>query len=286
MTVSRRRFLLGSATALGGLAAGTVGQGAEGDSSRLYDSKLEIEQIAVRLVLGIGREAWQYVKGLGRAPVLDFVERLNAQHFDFHVPTLRHEIPVAFDHLEFNVEGQPRLEKIDEYIQALRKIAKQDADQLVNQKEVEEVLALATKARGEIHDALARGETLRLSYDVTYKQAKFRISNLVQLGQVRVELSLLRPVRMFNGAVFVADLKRTDAGTQVYTSLWADVCIGRREGPLVHRIAAREIGCREGQFLAEMEHEVQVLVNNAGESRLSRMIPELIRRIAEGSLQG
>jgi hypothetical protein len=211
---------------------------------------------------------------------------LNAEHFDFHVPTLRHDIAVAFDHLEFSVEERLRIDKIDEYIEALRAIAKKDVDHLVSQQETEEVLALANKARGETHDALARGETLRLSYDVTYKQAKFHIANLVQLGHVRVELSLLRPVRIFNGAMFVADLKRTDGGTQVYTSLWGDVCIGRREGPLVRRIAAREIGCREGQFLAEMEHEVQVLVNNAGESRLSRMIPELIRRIAEGSLQG
>jgi len=286
MTVSRRRFLLASGAMLGGLEAGTVGRAAEGDSARLYNSTFDIYGIALRLVLGIGREAWHYVKSRGSAPVLDFVERLNAQHFDFHVPTLRHDIPVAFDHLEFTVEGRPRLDKIDEYIQALRAIANKDADRLVNQQEIEEVLALAAKAGGEIHDALARSETLRLNYDVSYKQAQFRVSNLVQLGHVRIELALLRSVRMFNGAAFVADLKRTDAGTQVYTSLWADVCIGRREGPLVRRIAAREIGCREAQFLAEVEHEVQVLVRNEGESRLSRMIPELIRRIAEGSLQG
>src|SRR6185503_17685144 len=53
MTVSRRRFLLTSATALGGLANGTLGRAAEGANARLYDSTLDIYQIALRLGLGI-----------------------------------------------------------------------------------------------------------------------------------------------------------------------------------------------------------------------------------------
>jgi hypothetical protein len=51
----------------------------------------------------------------------------------------------------------------------------------------------------------------------------------------------------------------------------------------VRRIAEREIRCRQAQFLAEVEHEVRALVAGEEESRLSRMIPELIRRIAEGA---
>src|SRR5262249_18363129 len=127
------------------------------------------------------------------------------------------------------------------------------------------------------------GAVLHLSYNVSLNQAHFHVSNLVQLGHVRLDLSLVRPVNRFNGAKFVADLRRSGTGTRIHTSLWADVCIGRREGPLVRRIAAREISCRAARFLAELEHEVRVLVANEGQSRLSRMIPELMRRIAEGS---
>jgi hypothetical protein len=98
---------------------------------------------------------------------------------------------------------------------------------------------------------------------------------------VQIKLTLQQPVRIVNGAEFVADLASLGEGTRATTSLWTDVCIGRREGPLVRRIAHREITCRQAQFLAEVQQEVQTLYWNPGESRLSQMLPELIRRIAE-----
>jgi hypothetical protein len=127
---------------------------------------------------------------------------------------------------------------------------------------------------------------LRLSYNVRHKHAYFHVANYARRGHVSLDLTLRQPVRIFNGAEFVADLKSAgEHCTNVYTSLWGDVCIGRREGPIVRRIAQREISCREANFLAEVEHEVQVLVRGTGKSKLSQMIPELIRRIAEGGLQ-
>ena len=165
----------------------------------------------------------------------------------------------------------------------MQAIAKADPNQLVGEQESRELLALSEKAAGEMVAAIERGAVLRLSYNVSVRQAHFRVSNLVQLGHVRLDLSLARPVNQFNGAKFVADLRRSATGTLSHTSLWLDVCIGRREGPIVRRIAARKISCHAAHFLAELEHEVRVLVTNEGQSRLSRMIPELMRRIADGS---
>ena len=102
---------------------------------------------------------------------------------------------------------------------------------------------------------------------------RFRAQLETLQGQIDVE---------FDSLVLAIDLARQGDGTRVYTSLWSDVCIGRREGPLVRRIAEREIHCREATFLAQIEREVQLLVNDPEHSRINQMIPELIRRIAEG----
>ena len=107
---------------------------------------------------GIGREAWQYVKGLGPGPVVDFVERLNARHFEAPVRTLRHPIDVAFDHVKLTVDGIPRPEKIEEYIKALQAIANEDADQLVSEQEAQRVVALVESASDELHNAIEQQE--------------------------------------------------------------------------------------------------------------------------------
>src|SRR6266487_819337 len=94
MPASRRRFLIISSAALGSVAVRGLATAAEGASARTHRSPQSIYKIARGLVLGIGREAWQYATSLGSDQVLDFVERLNPQLVEARVATLQHPIDI------------------------------------------------------------------------------------------------------------------------------------------------------------------------------------------------
>jgi hypothetical protein len=179
------------------------------------------------------------------------------------------------------IDGEHLTQKLADFVGAILAIAQDDDDWNVNEEEALRLKESIAAVRQKIREHLDAGKRLELSYNVRYRQAYFRVANQARNDHVRLDLHLLQTVGMFHGAAFAADLASQDTGTRVYTSLWSDVCIGRREGPLVRRIAEREIRCREAAFLAQIENEVRLLVNNPSQSRLSQMIPELIRRIAE-----
>jgi hypothetical protein len=258
-----------------------VGRAAAAGTSRLYRSAMGIRDIARGLVLGVGREAWRFIKS-DEERLRAFIASLDVHHFEARLRTLAHDIPVQFDSLQLTIDGQPTTQKVAEYVGALHAIAEEDVDFDVSAAEAAAVKEQVEKARAAVVAHIERGALLGLSYNVAYGPAYFHVANQGQKGHVRMDLSLLRSVRMFNGAAFTANLQTVDPGTEIHTSLWTDVCIGRREGPLVRRIAHREITCRQAQFLAQIEQEVQSLIHHPEQSRLSRMMPELIRRIAEG----
>ena len=281
MSSSRRNFLVTSATSLLGLALPSQAHAASAASARLYASLLPIRDIARGLVLGIGREVWRYVKSLDPSEVQRFTEQFDPNRFQARVRTLEHTIDLEFDSLVLAIDGLPQQQNLGDFVGAIHAIAEEDDNWNLDDNEAKRLKETIGQARQRIREAIDAGKRFELSYNVRYKQAYFHIANQARQGHVRLDLNLLQTVRMFNGAAFAADLTRQGDGTRVYTSLWSDVCIGRREGPLVRRIAEREIRCREATFLAQIEREVQLLVNNPTQSRLSQMIPELIRRIAE-----
>jgi len=280
--VSRRGFFCAAGAILGGGLTPAIGRAAAAGTSRVYDSPLDIRKIAWGLALGIGKEVWLAVQRLDPQRVETFVKSLDSEGFLANVETLRERIPLRFDQPELLVNDQPQPEKILEHVQALHAIAKQDPNFDISPAEAEKLLGRLQLAKQDLLDAIEAGASVRLNYNVHYRDtAHFRISNFARKGQVQIKLKLLQPVRNVSGAEFVADLENLGEGTRATTSLWTDVCIGRREGPLVRRIAHREITCRQAKFLAEVQHEVQTLYWHPGESRLSQMLPELIRRIAE-----
>jgi hypothetical protein len=282
MIDSRRRFVIATGASLLGLAMPAVSRAASAASARVYVSKLPIRRIARELVFGVGHEVLRYVRGLDPARVQSFLAALKTGRFEARVPTLRQEIDVAFDNVEFTANGNSLKEEVGKYVVALQGLTEEDANVHLDAAEAAELKGLVEDAGRQIRQDIENDVTLRLSYRVQYRNAHFQVVKLAHRHNFRVELTLLAPVRIFNGAQFVADLQEQGSETRVYSSLWADVCTGRREGPIVRRIAEREIRCREAAFLAEVEYEVIQLVNNTGQSRLSRMIPELVRRIADG----
>jgi len=301
LPLSRRELLGYSGATLIGLSLPYHAHAAAAASSRLYISPLEIREIARGLVLGIGREVLRYIKSLPPENLRRFIDQFDPERFTARIESLRGKLEVEFDSLVLAIDGQPLRERLAVFVAALSDIASEDEDWNVNDDEVRRLKEAVAAARQRIRADLDAGRQLTINYNVRYRQARFRIANTAQRGHVRLDLNLLTAVRMFNGAAFVADLEEQlvgqaatgkDAaikgatGTRVYTSLWTDVCIGRREGPLVRRIAEREIRSRQCDFLARTEHEVRLLVNNPAQSRASQMIPELIRRIAEGEQIG
>lgn len=292
MPLSRRELLGYSGATLIGLSLPYHAHAAAAASSRLYISPLEIREIARGLVLGIGREVLRYIKSLPPENLRRFIDQFDPERFTARIESLRGKLEVEFDSLVLAIDGQPLRERLAVFVAALSDIASEDEDWNVSDDEVRRLKEAVAAARQRIRADLDAGRQLTINYNIRYRQARFRIANTAQRGHVRLDLNLLTAVRMFNGAAFVADLEeqpypaKNSTGTRVYTSLWTDVCIGRREGPLVRRIAEREIRSRQCDFLARTEHEVRLLVNNPAQSRASQMIPELIRRIAEGEQIG
>jgi hypothetical protein len=278
-----RRQVFGALAGTGiGLAGPAIARAAAAANSRLYFSQMQVREIAWGLVLGIGREAFGSLQALGEANVRRFIENFDLDRIRARLRTLREPIDVEFDSLKLTIGGAEQHDKLTALIAAIHAIAERDVDFQLNAEEAKALLETVRTVRENVSGRLDAGLALELSYNVRYKRAYFHVANYARRGQVRMDLSLLQPVRNFNGAHFHADLSQCGTGTRVYTSLWADVCIGRREGPIVRRIAEREIRCREAAFLAEIEHEVRALVTGMGQSRLNLMMPELIRRIADG----
>jgi hypothetical protein len=281
-----------SGASLFGLSLPSQTHAAAAASSRLYVSQLAIRQIARGLVFGVGREVQRYINRLPPENLRRFIEEFDPARFAARIETLRGEIDVAFDSLVLAIDGEPLKERLAEFVGALSDIATEDEDWNLNDDERRRLKAAVEDARQRIREHIDAGRQLTINYNVSYRQARFRVANQARRGHVRLDLNLLTAVRMFNGASFVTDLEeqpgpsKDAAHTRVHTSLWTDVCIGRREGPLVRRIAEREIRSRQCDFLARTENEVRLLVNSPEQSRLSQMLPELIRRIAEGERLG
>jgi hypothetical protein len=122
--------------------------------------------------------------------------------------------------------------------------------------------------------------TLEYSYRVRYKRVHVSTSTMIRKGHLRKVVDLLCPVGQVMGLQFITDAQTRCGLTHITTSLWIDYCVGRREGPIVRRVAEREIGCREDALLCKLEQVVVGVVHkNRDVEELRKIVPDLIRRI-------
>jgi hypothetical protein len=270
MLHSRRVFLASStACLLGGLA--TQAEAATASRSRLFVSDWPLALIGRELVLGVGYTV------LTSEKVADVIAGIGAGRLKTRLETFRGAIDVEIEGLAVTLDGKPIPDRVQYYLAGLKMMAElhatkplelPDLGQIIDEEFVQRVRAAVEKV------------TLEYSYRIRYHRVYVSTSTTIRKGQLRKVVNLLCPVGQVQGLRFVSDSQERCGKTHITSSLWIDYCVGRREGPIVRRIAEREIGCREDAMLYRLEQLVlQVVRGKRDVEELRKVVPDLLRRI-------
>jgi hypothetical protein len=293
MTPASRRAFLTSSTALsaaglGGLLLPAEAHAAAATQCRTFHSDWTMRKIAIQLILGIGYEVGQVLKDL---PPGGLEAIVHSGKFKAFLATLQkkidgnpHFIEVDVDQLNILINGQqPNVEKARRQVLHLLKLIAQKLDRAVREGHSprDEMMHILHRIGGPMEHLLERA-TVDVSYRIRFGRVVLYKRTTFQKGHLQLVTDIREPVGCLNCLHFSIDARECDQHTTITTTLGIDYNIGRREGPLVRRIAQREIASREATFLCKLETLVYDVIhrrNGRDEADLRRIIPEMLRRI-------
>lgn len=270
MSVSRRVFLTSSAVCLaGGLASHA--EAATAARSRLFISDWPLAQIGRELVLGVG-----YML-LTSDKLAEVIAGITAGKVETKLQTFRDDIDVAIEGLTVTLDRKPIANEVQHYLAVLQVLAEHPSAKPA------EIPKLDHFVDGEVLTAVKAAverSTLEYTYRIRYQRVHVSTTTTLRKGHLRKVVNLLCPVGQVMGLQFITDAQERCGQSYITTSLWIDYCVGRREGPLVRRIAEREIGCREDALLAKLERVVYDVIHDKRKpEELRKVVPDLLRRI-------
>ena len=235
----------------------------------MFQSAWPLRQIGRELVLGIG-----YVI-LQTSDIPKLIEGLEQGRVRTRLRSMREDLAVEIENPRATLDGRPIGDKVRYYLGALSMYAD---GLMAGSAKLSTLEPFVAEVLPVIATAVERS-TLELNYNIRYKHVYVLKRTLLRKGHLRKEVSLLCPVGQVNGLNFVVDAQERCGKTCITSSLWLDVCIGRREGPIVRRVAEREIGCREDATLYKLERLVYDVIHRTRPPEdLRRVVPELLRR--------
>jgi hypothetical protein len=264
MSVSRRVFLASSAVCLAGGFASQA-KAASAARSRLFVSDWPLAQIGRELVLGIG---YMLLTSGKLADVL-------AGKVETNLQTFREDIDVTIEGLTVTLDGKSIAKQAQYYLAALKTLAEHQSAKPAEVPQIDvdrDVL--------DVVKAAVEKSTLEYTYRIRYQHVYVSTTTTLRKGHLRKVVNLLCPVGQVMGLQFITDAQERCGKTYITTSLWIDYCVGRREGPIVRRIAEREIGCREDALLYKLERVVYDVIHGKRKpEELRKVVPDLLRRI-------
>jgi hypothetical protein len=270
MFVSRRYFIASSAACVAGGISLSKAQAASAGRSRVFSSAWPLRQIGRELVLGVG-----YL--LLHGTDLDrLIVGLTTGRLQTRLQAMQENLLVEIERPRARVDGQPIDDQVHYFLGVLKEFGDSsggDAPQLESLGPfVDQVMPVLSR--------VVATSTLELDYAIRYKRVYVATRTVVRRGHLLKQVDLLCPVGQVNGLRFTVDAREHGGGTCITSSLWLDVCIGRREGVVIRRIAKREIGCREDAMLYKLERLIyDVAHRTRSPDALRRVVPELLRRV-------
>lgn len=270
MSLSRRVFLASSTACLvGGLASPAAAASAA--RSRLFVSDWPLALIGRELVLGVG-----YML-LTSERVADILAGIGSGKLKTKLQTFGGAIDVEIEGLTVALDNRPIPDRVQYYLAGLKVIAQQHAASPLKLPDFGPIIDEEFVPR--VRAAVAKS-TLEYSYRIRYKHVYVSTNTMLRKGHLRKVVNLLCPVGQVMGLQFVTDAQERCGQTHITTSLWIDYCVGRREGPIVRRVAEREIGCREDALLYRLERVVYEVIHGKRDVEdLRKVVPDLLRRI-------
>lgn len=268
MSASRRVFLASSAACLAGGFASQA-EAASAARSRLFVSDWPLAQIGRELVLGVG-----YML-LTSGKLAGVLAGIAAGKVETSLQTFREDIDVEIEGFKVTLDGTSISKQAQYYLATLKTLAEyQSAEPAeIPQIDVDRDVLDVVKAAVE-------KSTLEYTYRIRYKHVYVSTTTTLRKGHLRKVVNLLCPVGQVMGLQFITDAQERCGKTYITTSLWIDCCVGRREGPIVRRIAEREIGCREDALLYKLERVVYDVIHGQRKPEdLRKIVPDLLRRI-------
>jgi hypothetical protein len=270
MSLSRRVFLASSTACLvGGLASPAAAASAA--RSRLFVSSWPLALIGRELVLGVG-----YML-LTSGRLADIIAGIGTGQLNTKLQTFGDSIEVDIEGLQVTLDSKPIPDRVQYYLASLKVIAQQHAANPLTLPDFGPIIddEFVPRVRAAVEKS-----TLDYSYRIRYKHVYVSTSTMLRKGHLRKVVKLLCPVGQVMGLQFVTDAQERCGKTFITTSLWIDYCVGRREGPIVRRVAEREIGCREDAMLYRLERVVYDVVTGKRDVKdLRKIVPDLLRRL-------
>jgi hypothetical protein len=289
MPPHRRDFLIASAASLLALLDVSPVAAAGATRSNLFVSEWTIRKIVLQLALGVFKE----LEGALKPDAL--AEAIASGQFQTDIEMLSKEagqfgkIKVHIDNFHVQFDGAPQPGEHEK--EKREQIAKSLFDFVQG-----ELRGGTQNEKGDFHQRLHKAfaevipelrqivpAEVRISYDLHADKLNVTLHKtvLIRHGRVRIEASLPQGVGQLNSLLFVIDAEEKGNRTYITTILGLDVCIGRREGPLVRRIAGRVIGGIECDLLCRLETVVYNAIHYPEHSDdLTRIMGEVIHLVA------
>jgi hypothetical protein len=207
--------------------------------------------IGRELVLGVG-----YML-LTSGRVADIIAGIGTGQLKTKLQTFGDSIDVDIEGLQVTLDSKPIPDRVQYYLAGLKVIAQQHAANPLTLPDFGPIIddEFVPRVRAAVEKSM-----LEYSYRIRYKHVYVSTSTMLRKGHLRKVVNLLCPVGQVMGLQFVTDAQERCGKTFITTSLWIDYCVGRREGPIVRRVAEREIGCREDAMLYRLERVVYDVV--------------------------